>query len=235
MSLLLRSTREFEAALDHAVRHHEISFRLLREQNAERAQVIALRMGRERARLEAEVMRLRTRELESHLQSTISEKDRFERAATQDPLTGIGNRRRFDAALGRLLDERLEFAVIMLDLDHFKEINDSVGHVIGDQVLVEVARLLERAARSGDEVARFGGEEFVVLFVGALGDAVRLAERIRSLLAAHDWSALHRDLRVTGSLGVAASPRDGASDVVARADANLYRAKHAGRDRVAWS
>lgn len=155
-----------------------------------------------------------------------------ERLATSDGLTGLANRRLFDETLEREVarsrrsGEPLALAVI--DIDLFKAVNDEHGHQVGDDVLRELAAALRQAARTEDLVARFGGEEFVVLATDAtVDDAVVLAERLRA--AARTVSAVP----VTISVGVAGLPAggDGAA-MIAHADAALYRAKAAGRDRV---
>jgi diguanylate cyclase (GGDEF)-like protein len=160
-------------------------------------------------------------------------------AALIDPLTGIANRRRaIDHgrqlfAAWRRYGRR--FAVIALDIDHFKRINDSHGHAIGDEVLREVASRLTATVRELDLVARLGGEEFSVLLPEAdLPEAAALGERLRTVLADLAVLGLPGAQPVTASFGVAAI--DDADDtfeaVLRRADTALYRAKAAGRDRV---
>ncbi|MFP5321338.1 MAG: diguanylate cyclase [Acidimicrobiia bacterium] len=156
-----------------------------------------------------------------------------ERLATRDPLTGLANRRLFDDALQREVARARRtgapLAVAVIDIDHFKAVNDEHGHQVGDEVLRELADALRGAVRGGELVARYGGEEFVVLAVDAtVDDAAVLGERLRA--AARRVSAVP----VTISVGVAGLPAggDGAA-MVADADAALYRAKAAGRDRVA--
>jgi diguanylate cyclase (GGDEF)-like protein len=155
----------------------------------------------------------------------------LERLSLADPLTGVANRRAFDRAIAeawkRAVRHDLALAVIMLDLDHFKELNDSHGHTAGDECLRAVAQTLEAAIReNGDDVvARWGGEEFVILLGAAdRNSALAVAQRIRSGIEA---------LGITASLGVAVRAND--PDPVAlidRADRALYSAKRAGRNRV---
>ena len=154
--------------------------------------------------------------------------------ALTDELTGLPNRRAFTSALSRLIAESgrgREFALVMLDIDHFKRINDDYGHPLGDQVLVAVARCLTGRVRSVDLVARYGGEEFCILYVDvALERALSLADEQRRKL-----EALTQPHRVTASFGVSASyaeQRPSADVLIARADAALYRAKREGRNRV---
>jgi diguanylate cyclase len=155
--------------------------------------------------------------------------------ANTDALTGLANRRQAEEQLSREL-RRAErygraFSVLMIDLDHFKDLNDRFGHLAGDDVLIDLARRLERMVRASDTVARWGGEEFLLLAPETSGeDARRLAEMIRQHV---DANALADRYRITLSLGVASyRPGDTVQSVVARADAALYLAKRGGRNQV---
>jgi len=166
----------------------------------------------------------------------------LQRLSEVDPLTGLVNRRAFD---DRLLREwqRLRrggpgYALLALDLDHFKRVNDHFGHPMGDAVLAQVAQRLAHLARNTDTVARTGGEEFVVLMPMADANAARvLAERLRDAVRASPVDTPVGPIAMTVSIGlaVARAADSDAQQVLHRADAALYRAKHAGRDRVAES
>ena len=154
--------------------------------------------------------------------------------ALTDELTGLPNRRAFRAFLSRLVAEGgrgRNFALVMLDIDHFKRVNDSFGHQVGDQVLVSVGRCLAQRVRSVDFVGRYGGEEFCILYVDVdLERAMALAQEQRRNLEART-----EPQRVTASFGVCASfegHRLDADALIAEADAGLYRAKSEGRNRV---
>jgi diguanylate cyclase (GGDEF)-like protein len=155
--------------------------------------------------------------------------------ASRDPLTGAANRRRLEQELAyqaRAVGSGMPVALLFLDLDRFKAVNDRHGHAVGDRVLVAVARALEAHVRSGDLVARLGGEEFVVVAPGmdVLGGGA-LAERLRTALPGAVRRVVPVD--VTASLGVTGlGPREDPADAIARVDALMYRAKDAGRDRV---
>ena len=165
-------------------------------------------------------------------------------AAMHDPLTGLANRRALDARLSAYLLPQAgdtpaaaaapALAVAMIDVDYFKRINDTHGHDAGDQVLRKLGELLGAATRMGDFVARFGGEEFVLL----LGDtssamAVDICERVQRSVQDHDWQALVPG-GVTVSIGLAQARRgEEAAALLRRADAAMYRAKHGGRNRLA--
>jgi diguanylate cyclase (GGDEF)-like protein len=157
--------------------------------------------------------------------------------AAVDPLTGVLNRRalvrRLRAELQRAQRENVSTALILLDLDHFKSVNDTYGHVIGDRVLRRLGRLLRRLARASDSVGRIGGEEFLIVLPATSQDeALALAERLRRTIARTPGTDIPA---VTASLGVSA--RFGAAPVdvegaLREADAAMYRAKAEGRNRV---
>lgn len=161
--------------------------------------------------------------------------------ATHDSLTGLLNRAAFSDRLGRLVDrgrrdKALLFAVMYLDLDGFKEVNDKYGHHIGDQLLVALARRLEDSLRPGDVVARLGGDEFAVLLHGMkqVSDVLRVAERIRKSLAAPITLGGHHH-RISASLGAALSATGYASaqEMLSDADAAMYRSKASGQGELA--
>ena len=160
-----------------------------------------------------------------------------EERAVKDPLTGLHNRREFDRRFDVFRDGRpgRAAALICLDIDHFKRLNDSLGHPAGDSALVHVARILERETRGVDLVARIGGEEFAVwLPETTLAKAMDVAERMRRAVENGGWRWDGQEQRVTVSCGVAACPDSSTSleNVPSLADAALYRAKAAGRNRV---
>lgn len=167
------------------------------------------------------------------------QRELFERSV-RDHLTGLYNRAylldRMTPLAQRSSASGLGLAVLMLDIDHFKGINDTYGHDVGDAVLREVAAVLRQMTRSEDLVARYGGEEFVaVLPCATLDRAVERAERIRARLADRQVRCVEGPLRVTASIGVAFAaaerPRPPGS-LISAADLHLYQAKEAGRNRV---
>lgn len=161
-------------------------------------------------------------------------------AASRDALTSVANRGELETQLASLAlnysrSSSEIFSVIFVDADHFKRINDNYGHGVGDQVLIDLARLLQEETYSGETIGRYGGEEFMVLCPGAnLEQAIRRAERLRV--------ALHRTrlggsakLRCTASFGVAEmEPGDSVESILRRVDEALYQAKEEGRDRTCW-
>lgn len=195
--------------------------------------------------LEARVVE-RTQELEKankekeRLIAALRERSRaLERESQEDALTGIANRRFF----GKRLAAEIEVAqavnqpltVAIADLDCFKLVNDKLGHPIGDEALRRSAGLMRGLCRESDLLARIGGDEFALLLPGtSLQDAIDLCEKLRRAVDAHDWRAVHPDLRVSVSIGL--SQWDGAGqgeDLLEAADAQLYVAKLQGRNRVA--
>lgn len=160
---------------------------------------------------------------------------RLNRDAQTDPLTGLGNRRRLDLSLSLLQADNRTFCVIVLDIDHFKRINDQYGHDVGDQVLRSLAELMRTCCREGDVLCRTGGEEFLMLLPGAsLEVAQSVAERLRRVV---QDTPLEPVGAVTISLGVACWPggEDDPADALSKADRALYAAKHSGRNRVSLS
>lgn len=156
-----------------------------------------------------------------------------------DDLTGLANRRALDRVLlrewRRMQRSGTGFAVLALDLDHFKEINDRFGHSAGDQMLIQVAGRLKRAAREVDMIARVGGEEFIVLIHGqTMAGAEIAAERLRVAIAAAPYAFKDGLAPITISIGVALARSDDKdiTEVLERADQALYQAKHEGRNRV---
>lgn len=182
----------------------------------------------------------RLRAINGTVQANMEMCAKLEEVAARDALTNVQSRRWLDAALPKMCEAKKTgcdaLSIAVVDVDHFKRVNDQHGHLAGDAVLVEVARTLRAALRPTDFVARFGGEEFVVILPHArLGGAQIAAERLRQAVAAanmptHDGAALPS---VTVSIGVAELlDGDDANSLMERADTVLYRAKRNGRNRV---
>ena len=163
----------------------------------------------------------------------------LERDVMRDPLTGLLNRRyldsRLDEEIQRARRSGLPLSLLMIDLDHFKHINDSYGHIVGDQVLRHVSALVLNMVRVSDMVVRYGGEEFLVIAPdSALEDATHLGDRLLHHLRNYEVPLPNGEpLKVTASIG-AASLHDGESQIsfLRRADVALYEAKGQGRDRL---
>ncbi|HEV2360675.1 MAG TPA: diguanylate cyclase [Acidimicrobiales bacterium] len=152
-----------------------------------------------------------------------------------DPLTGIGNRRRLDEELPRTLREAGggPTSVVMVDIDHFKSVNDEHGHQAGDAVLKAVAAIVRDSIRPGDGVYRYGGEEFCVIMPSTpLPEAAEAAERVRAAVEARAFDVGGGEIRRTASFGVACTTSSDSAALVAAADAALYEAKNGGRNKV---
>ena len=179
----------------------------------------------------------RTQQLQEQNRALEQARESIEQLSRTDSLTGLVNRRRLDEVLegefARSSRYGTPFTVVMADIDHFKDINDSFGHAVGDQVLKAVARAFEDAARMTDVVGRYGGEEFLCLLPNSgLEQARGLAERMRA--AAKNISLPFRPEPLTASFGLAQwVPGDTADSLIDRADHGLYQAKATGRNRVA--
>ena len=190
------------------------------------------------ANIDSELARL-GQELLAVQQELARRNAEYERIASYDTLTGLLNRRAILEKVNEwLLHVRRykgHLTVAMLDIDHFKRVNDKYGHRVGDRVLADLSSMMQRSIRRVDFAGRYGGEEFLVILprTDAAGAAI-MAERVRASLAAvpmHD--AEGSDFQVTASLGVAEYfDGDDEDSLITRADAALYRAKEAGRNRV---
>ncbi len=176
------------------------------------------------------------------VEHTMADNARLEQLAQTDPLTQLLNRRALTETITAEMERALRYdsslALLMIDLDHFKRVNDTHGHLIGDDVLRDVAAILRNLVRGNDVVARYGGEEFLILLPETDdAGADTFAERVRASVAGHSFATRPREegLSITASIGVATFPAariETVEDLFARADAALYRAKADGRDRV---
>lgn len=166
--------------------------------------------------------------------------EEIHRMAVTDGLTQAANKRALDEFLDREMSRARRYqrplSVLMIDIDHFKNVNDTFGHLTGDLVLREMAAVVKPRIRREELFARYGGEEFAVVLPESDGDGAReLAETIRAMVADHPVVFEGRTIRITISIGVGAFDRDkhrGPSDLLKTADANLYAAKAAGRNCV---
>ncbi len=180
----------------------------------------------------------RTLEIQAQKLQLHQQAEEFARQAREDALTGLGNRRAFDEALerefARARRSGAPLSVVVVDIDHFKQVNDQFSHAAGDEVLRRVAALLKAESRGFDIVARWGGEEFTLLLPETTLAAARSScERLRERIMALDLSDIDPALRITASFGIAdAEGVDNHQQLLHRADQALYRAKAEGRNRV---
>jgi two-component system, cell cycle response regulator len=202
--------------------------------------VAKVRQENNRLRSQLETALSEVQEKNAQLEKSLR---KIEEVAATDPLTGLYNRRHFGRVIEQLFNEAQrynnELACVMIDLDGYKQLNDSYGHQIGDQLLVVAGKVISANMRKMDVAARYGGDEFVLLLPRAGGDeALGVAQRIRDEFRQASAILLRRNEGVGMSIGVgtmrADAPRD-TDQLVAAADAALYRAKAAGRNRVVLS
>jgi len=191
-----------------------------------------------------ELVQERTHQLQQALDDAEELKQRYEMLSVIDDLTQLHNRRFFfpesRAALARAVRYELPFSVLLIDVDHFKVVNDSYGHAIGDVVLRQVAEVVRQQIREGDILARFGGEEFILALPNTDQDgAMLLAERIRNKVKKHQWDMQGRPLKVTLSIGAAEVSEYQEKEsqkildhMIMQADQALYFGKHNGRDQA---
>ncbi len=225
---------------------------LFDERGRQQLNALQVQMELEAARHEAELQRLRhvelsgaheeLRRLNQALNQALAEKDQLlaqlEARSRTDGLTGLANRRHLDERLQMECERSARYghglALAVLDIDHFKSINDRWGHVLGDEVLRQVAQFLRGHCRSTDLVARYGGEEFCVIYVESdLASAQTAVLALCQAVREHAWQSLVPELQVRLSAGIALRESDEtALALLQRADRALYRAKAEGRDRV---
>ena len=246
MARALRALGRAESALEHYETYHRIREQVLHEASDVRTRVLTQQFDVERLRMDREIDRLTNVELAAAYRQLKELNARLERQATElerlsrlDDLTGLSNRRAFGARLEaeviRAGRGGTPLALVMLDIDNFKEINDRFSHTVGDDVLRRVAGVLRHNLREVDMCARFGGDEFVVVMPGTdLEGAARVGEKLRLAVEAGAWEDLNPGLAPTISVGAAAlRPDDDAGSLLARTDAMLYRTKRRGRNSVA--
>lgn len=233
------------AALTHYRNYHKFDRKIASAQAALKASVmvdrealITARAAAEEARDKHQEMASRSAELEHRVESLTKAAREADRKANTDALTGLFNRHYLDVELARRIDqarlngERLSIA--LLDIDHFKQVNDRFGHAIGDAVLKAFGGILLGQLRPGDVAMRYGGEEMLVVFSNLEPTHARTAsDKLRARIEGFDWPSIAEGLAVTASIGVAAF--DGTEDarsLLKRADDRLYEAKSLGRNRV---
>lgn len=234
----LETQGRFEEALRHFKRYHQLDQHIRSEDATAQLEVMSARLDLERAQHEGELQRLRNQELAA-LNAKLEEQSKaFQHLANHDPLTQLANRRSLEVQLDRLFAKAQKeghiFTVVLLDIDHFKRINDRFSHHIGDEVLKHIAKILQHHTRTSDFCARYGGEEFVLIADKLQGrGAWEYCERLRRAVELYPWAQIHIDLRVTLSLGFCYDTTlENHERMLSVADEYLYVSKESGRNCV---
>ncbi len=191
----------------------------------------------DKSELQARVKtQLRRKQYQDNLRTELEESVDL---STKDGLTGLFNRRYFDIHIKQMTEKAREsghkMCMMMLDMDHFKQVNDTYGHPAGDAVLKSLAKTLKNSFRITDLISRYGGEEFVVLLNADIKDGTQIAEKTRAAIEAVDFIIPDQDepLKKTTSIGIAEfSPEESVADLISRVDKALYEAKDTGRNKV---
>lgn len=227
-------------ALLHFEQYFELHQAVFDAESDRRLKTIEIAHQVETTRKDSEIYQLRSVQLQQEIEERKKAQAALERLATQDPLTGLSNRRHFLDLATRGFDQaqryRRPLSAIMLDIDHFKEINDTFGHAAGDKILRAVADRLVNVMRKVDILARYGGDEFIILLPETSQEgARRLAERLRTALTCQPETIENTSVLLSASMGI--SSTHGGSDLtldelIRRADQALYASKQSGRDRV---
>ena len=240
------------AALDSYRRHHAVELEIFNQEAALKTRALRVQLEVERARSDAQIYKLRSIELasanealervnaeKSGLVNMLEDQSKLlKRQLSEDGLTGLYNRKHIEGVLQREFWQQKSssqlLCIAMVDLDHFKQINDHYSHLVGDQVLRVVARLFVQTCRPSDSIGRYGGEEFLFVFPGTtLLQGHMVCERVQVAVRQYDWNQVHAGLKVSLSIGLVADlsvPNH--ERLISRADTKLYEAKNTGRDRI---
>ncbi len=221
------SAGDLVGALDSLHELHELQVDLNDAVAERRAVLLSSRLDIERAEREAEAQRRRARQLEAHNEALAWQ-------AGHDALTGLPNRRTFDETVALWASGGVPFALATIDIDHFKAVNDTCSHQVGDEVLARVGRCIAETVRERDLAARYGGEEFVLLIADADAEGASVVcERIRTTIESLEWEVPVPRGRITVSIGLTEWDGSTSTEVLlARSDAALYAAKGGGRNRT---
>ena len=239
-------------ALDYYQKHHAVELEIFNQEASLKTRALLVQLEVERSRSDAQIYKLRSIELasanealervnaeKSGLVNMLEEQSKLlKRQLSEDGLTGLYNRKHIEGVLQREFWRQKSssqlLCIAMVDLDHFKQINDRYSHLVGDQVLRVVARLFVQTCRPSDSIGRYGGEEFLLVFPGTtLLQGRMVCERVQVAVRQYDWNQVHAGLKVSLSIGLVADlsvPNH--ERLISRADSKLYEAKNAGRDRI---
>jgi diguanylate cyclase (GGDEF)-like protein len=231
---------DYKNALDQYKSFHNTKEAVITQQIEHRLQSLEVMHRLSEIQRDAEIYRLKSSNLENEIEERKKTQAKLEELAATDPLTGLLNRRHFFERFEEELDRAVRFdvpiSVVMVDIDHFKRINDQHGHLVGDQVLIEIAKRINNSLRKIDTVCRYGGEEFAILLPGTdLSQAEQVAERVWRKVADTPIKRAGFEINVSVSLGVANKKQAESmtsNALIDHADQALYAAKKAGRNQV---
>lgn len=237
---LHRRRGQFEQALAHFELFHQVKESVFNERNEMRLRGLAIQHRLETAEKEAEIYQLRSKELEHEVGERRKSEAALQELATTDALTGLSNRRQVLDLAGKALivsqRYRHPLAVIMLDIDRFKTINDTYGHAAGDVVIIEFARRIRVKLRTSDILGRYGGDEFLIALPQTdVASALPIVRRFKESISAVPVAAKETQVDVGTSIGVCSNELDYSLTLdvlIDRADQALYKAKTGGRNRI---
>ncbi|PKO14478.1 MAG: hypothetical protein CVU39_14585 [Chloroflexi bacterium HGW-Chloroflexi-10] len=235
-----KQTGDFALSLGHFEHFYRVEKQVNNEKEIQRIKSLEIIHQVENARRDVETFRIQNQTLQEQLVEQERQRVDLEQQAITDPLTGLLNRRHFSSMVANELLQAAQYgkavSMIVMDVDHFKMVNDSYGHLVGDQVLSSLAHILRQELRQRDVVWRYGGEEFVILLPHTGCEHARMvADRLREQVADHVFLAGRQQVQITISMGVACSA--GQSDMIVeslfdRADKALFVSKQKGRNLV---
>jgi len=240
LSRIYKVLGEFGLALQHNEKYIELKDIVYSEEQLRKARALEVIHRMDKLKAEAELLKEKNKELESYLKELEELHAEVKELSFRDALTGLHNRRylleQADAMFKLAKRYKRPLSLVMLDIDHFKSINDRFSHQTGDDVLKTIAEIMKNCFRDADLLARYGGEEFAILLPEtSLDNAYLACEHLRKTVEAYPWSQIHADLSVTISLGLSLGlEQDPLTDVLKQADDQLYKAKRAGRNQVAY-
>ncbi len=240
LSNIYRQMENYQMALSHYEKFHQIKESVFNEDMTTKIRSLEIMHRVRETQQDSEIYRLRNVELTREIEERKKAQSKLERIATLDPLTGLLNRRHFFELTQQELDRSRRYdrplSVIMMDIDHFKQVNDHFGHLVGDRVIVEVARRIQKALRRIDQACRYGGEEFAILLPETtLTQAEMVGTRLWQLVSRQPTVSGELKLKITVSVGVATYHQEGiiaVDTLLDRADKAMYYGKQHGRNRV---